>query len=180
MKHQTLGRKSQNTWAHIFNNDTLTIKKGAPCVLDSLAANSAKFGFGVKTIDSLAAAEEGFFMGFAVADIATKTEGDVIISGYIANTRVLINSRSASTAVWPSTTGILLGDLLEFVTAASVHAVSRVGAGSALSAANETPMQYFDATLASTTTQASSITIGCADSGLLYSTAFKKTIVKFM
>lgn len=179
MKQQTLGRKPQNTWSHIFNNDTLTIKKGAPCVLDSLAANSAKFGFGVKSIESLAAAEEGFFMGFATADIPTKTEGDTVVSGYVANTRVLVNSRSASSAVWPSTTGILIGDLLDFITVVGVQAVSRVGAGSALSAANETPVQAFES-YASTTTQASSITLGCPDTGLLYSTAFKKTIVKFM
>lgn len=179
MKFQTLGRKPQNGYNHIFNADTLTIKKGAPCVLDSLAANSARFGWGVKSIESLAAAEEGFFMGIATADIATKTEGDTIVSGYVGSTRVLINSRSASTAVWPSTTGILIGDLLDYITVVGVQAVSRVGAGSALSAANEVPLQAFES-YGSTTTQASSITVGCPDTGLLYSTAFKKTIVKFM
>lgn len=178
MKQQTLGRKPQNQWKHVFNNDTKTIKKGAPCVLDSLAANSAKFGFAVKSIESLAAAEEGFFFGLAAQDIPTLTEGDTIF-GYVANARILVNSRSASTAVWPSTTGILIGDLLEFITVVGVQALSRVGAGSALSAANNVPFQAFDS-YGSTTTQSSSITAGSPDTGLLYSTAFRKVFVRIM
>lgn len=179
MKQQTLGNKPQNQWMHVQSIETaLTIKRGAPVVLTSLAANSAKFGYGVKSIESLAAAEEGFFLGMATEDIAPAAQSTTVF-GYVANTRVLVNSRSASSAVWPSTTGILIGDILDFITVVGVQAVSRVGAGSALSAANNTPIQAFES-YASTTTQASSITIGVADTGLLYSTAFKKTFISLI
>lgn len=175
MRQQTLGRKPQNQWFHIFNTDTVTIKKGAPCVLDSAAAQSTKFGFGVKSIESLAAAEQGLFMGLATQDIATKTEGDTV-AGYVTNARVLRQSRAASTDVWLSTTAIAVGDVLAMLTAVGVQCLSRSAAGSAFT--NIMPVIAFE-TAASITTIASSSTAG-ADTSLLYSTSILKVFVSFL
>jgi hypothetical protein len=175
MKQQTLGNKSQNQWKHVKSVETTTtIKKGAPVVLDvSSAAGIAKIGYGVKSVESLAAAEQPFFFGLAVEDIAPNAESTTIF-GYYAFARMIRATRAASTDVWASTAAIALGDVLAINTTAGLQAVSRSGAGSAITNKH---LIVAAETKASTTTVASSITAG-ADTSLLFSTSYLKVFVE--
>lgn len=176
MKIQTLGRKSQNVYKHVFNADTIVIKKGAPVVL-SLGTRG---GYGVKSVSNLAAAEQGLFFGCATADIPVSAEGDVIF-GYFEYARVVVQSRSDTDAVWASSTGFALGDVLAILTASSTVAGQSVGAqcfsrsaaGSAFTNRQEVIMAE---TGASTTTAASSLSAAAVGGGI-YSTAFKKVFI---
>lgn len=176
MKHQTIGPKPQNMWKFVQSVETsVTIKRGAPVVLVTAAASSAKFGYGVKSVESLAAAEQGLFFGLATDDIAPAAFGQTVF-GYVINARIIRMTRAASTDVWASTTAIAVGDVLAINTTAGLQAVSRSGAGSALT--NRHAIIAFE-TFASTTTAASSIVAG-ADTSLIFSTSTMKVFVAFM
>lgn len=176
MKQQTLGNKPQRQWKHIKSGEaTLTIKKGAPVVLKLDGAIST-LGYTVKSIEGLAAAEQGMFFGLAVEDVVAGAESTSVF-GFWEYTRMIVRSRAASSDVWASTTGIALGDVLALMTLGGVQAVSRSAAGSALT----NPHAIIAAeTRASSDTQASSITAGAAGTALIYSTAFVRTHVKIM
>lgn len=173
MKSQTLGNKPQTMRKLVYNEDTVTIRKGAPVFLK--ADSGTRKGFGVKSSNSLAVAEQGFFFGLATTDIPASAYGETVF-GYYDSARVIFTSRAASTDVWLSNVAGALGDVLTPITAVGVQALSRSAAGSALT--NIKPIILAE-TFASATTLASSITAG-ADSSLLYSTAARKVFVVIM
>lgn len=180
MKIQTVGAKPQNLTRLIRSTEsTLTIKKGAPVALDFSAS---KNGWGCKSVVSLAAAEEGFFFGLASADIIPGAFGETVY-GYIAQARVVITSRSATSAAWVSVPAIALGDILNIVTAtdaiSGVQALSRSAAGSAITS----PAVLIAAeTVASATTLSSTLSgsLGGPASAALYSIAYKKVRVAIL
>jgi hypothetical protein len=174
MEMQTLGGKPQQLKKLIRSTETtITIKKGAPVVL-SLAAGSE--GYGAKSIEGLAAAEQGFFFGIAASDIAPGRYGKTIF-GYVAEARMIVRSRAASSDVWASSAALSKGAVLALMTLAGVQALSQSAAGSALT--NPHVIKAVD-TIASSDTQASSVTIGAAGTALIYSTALKKVFVSIM
>jgi hypothetical protein len=174
MKMQTLGNKPQQLRKLFFNTDTVAIKAGAPVVLNASA--TTKLGFGAKSIESLAAAEQGFFFGLAGQETAVGAYGESVF-GYVQYSRTVLRSRAASTDTWASVAAGALGDVYSLVTAAGVQGISRSAAGSAIT--NPQIIKSLEA-LASIASAASSVTAGVADAGLLYSTGFVKTFVSIM
>ena len=154
MRFQTLGGKRQFGSATVRSSESsVTIKKGAPIFWKSDASASA-MGVSVKSAESLAAAEEGFFAGMALQDINPSQMGDAYCYGLLEDVRVQLASRAASTDVWASYSAGALGDIMRFTTIADGQAVVRSGAGSASALFWNV---HLAETYASTTTQASSI-----------------------
>lgn len=132
MRFKMVGNKGDTGIVVIQNNDAaLALKAGAPCFFVSNAATAIK-GASAKTIEGLAAAEGAFFAGFNVnQSLNVGDYGESILYGFYDYARVLLATRSASSAVWLSYSAIALGDIMSFVTTSGVQAVQRSAAGSA-------------------------------------------------
>lgn len=135
MRFKSVGNKGDTIAIVIQNNDAaIALKAGAPCFMISDAASAIK-GASVKTIEGLAAAEGGLFAGFNLGGVnpalAVSEYGESLIYGFYDYARVLLATRSASSANWLSYSAIALGDIMSFVTTSGVQAMQRSGAGSA-------------------------------------------------
>lgn len=149
----------KDTGAIVFRNNETTnnIKVGAPVVLDFQA--TATLGLDCKSTNSLAAAEQGNFYGIALSEVLPGAFGEAQIFGHNAIARVILSTRTATTATWASIAAGSIGEYLTMGTgtgsAAAVgdQALVRVGT------AAQTVAQFarLAETFASTDTQASSI-----------------------
>lgn len=157
MRFKFAGNKLDIAAVVIKNNDTQSIFVGAPAVLDF--SGTTELGTMVKTTNSLAAAEQGNFFGIALATILNGQYGEAQVFGYSSITRVVLTTRTATTATWASIAAGSIGEYLTIGTgtgsAAAVgdQALIRVGT------AAQTVAQFarLCETFASTDTQASSV-----------------------
>src|SRR6266446_6032803 len=86
---------------------SLTIKQGCPVIAHPNGTND---GLAVIAPESSAAAQHNFFFGFATTDIAAGNMGESQVFGFCEFARFLVATRSATSAVWASYTGLALGD----------------------------------------------------------------------
>lgn len=157
MKFQTLGGKPQYASVTVKNADTLIIPKGAPSFYDPTQTGD-KLGLAVLSDTALAAANQGFFAGIAKADIGIARFGDSECYGLVP-CRVIVATRSATSAVWASYVALAIGDIMGFSSAVSAQAIIRLGAGSADSAGY---LIRAASSYASSTTQASTLGVSTA------------------
>jgi len=154
MNFKQVGNKPDKLSVRIKSDEaSVTIKQGGPVFLK---ADGTDPGKSVVSAESLAAALQPFFFGFALMDVAVGADADAIAFGMYDYARVLLTSRSATDATWASYSAGALGDIMAINTVAGVQAMQRTGAGSA-------SVMGFDvvlgATYASQTTLASSLGI---------------------
>jgi hypothetical protein len=157
MRFKNAGNKADIIAVVVKNNDpnSTVILAGAPVFFNGTGTAQQR-GLEVAASDGLANALHAFFAGFNLMGKSLNLGdfGEVLAYGYFDYARVLLSTRATSTDVWASYAAIALGDIMSFVTTSGVQAVQRSGAGSA------TNMQWWlqaAQTLASATTQASSV-----------------------
>lgn len=151
MRWKYVGNK-KDTGMTVFNNDdTVTILAGGPVFLKPDGTTPGKSAV---SAESLAAARQGFFFGFAIANTGLLADGEAQVFGMFDYARVMLCSRSATSATWASYAALAVGDIMSIVTIAGVQAISQSGAGSASAAGWDIQL---GASLPSQTTQASSL-----------------------
>lgn len=130
MRFQTLGNARQFASVTVKSVEaSVTIKAGGPVFFDPDA--TTRNGLAVLSAESLAAAEQGFFAGIALADIGPGKFGDAHIFGICRSVRVLLATRAASSDVWASYAAGAIGDIMSLNTGVDAQCVVRSGAGSA-------------------------------------------------
>ncbi len=100
MRFKVAGNKKDIVAVVVKNAETtITISAGAPVFL---AANGTNDGLAVTSAVSEAAASQTGFFGIATADIAPGALGEAQVFGFFDTARMLIATRSATSAVWAS------------------------------------------------------------------------------
>ena len=139
----------QNTVVEVRNAETsATIPRGTPICLvfngtqDGLAVVLPSTGLAIKAT--------ALFYGTPVEDLAAGEYGDTIVSGYNQYTRILRQTRAASTDAWASVAAIAIGEIFSIDTVNNVFARSGSQAASGF-----LPAVVACETIASATTLAS-------------------------
>lgn len=156
MRFKQIGNKYDIGAVVIKNNDTATIFSGAPVALDF--SGTTELGAMVKSTNSLAAAEQGNFFGIALSQILAGQYGEAQVFGYNSIARVILSTRSATTATWASIAAGSLGEYLTLGTGTGSAAAVGDQALIRVATAAQTVAQFarLCETFASTDTQASS------------------------
>jgi hypothetical protein len=129
MRFKPVGNKKDLIANNILSDEaSITILAGGPTFLKP---DGLQPGISAVSAETLAAALQPFFWGFALTDVVPGALGEAIGFGMYDYARVLLTSRSATDATWASYSAIALGDIMAIVTTAGVQAVQRTGAGSA-------------------------------------------------
>ena len=162
------GNKPVRARSKIRNAETsITILKGSPSFYKMNATND---GFDALSAEAIAAANQGFFAGIAMQDIAPGKIRETQVHGVCSYTRVVTATRPTTTDAWVSYPAGVLGDVLAVSSGAGIQALVRVGAGSS----NVFPAFALGVAYASATTQASSVGAGVVSVSSL--TVFIRTI----
>lgn len=160
MRLPTLGAKYQTVIVQVKNADTVVIPNGTPiCFVfngtdDGLAVVLPNTGGAAKATTLFAGVVE-FTGTSAGTGLPVGSIGDAFFFGMVTNAKVLVATRAATTAVWPSYAALALGDALGVDTVNNAFTDLATGAQSAYA-----PFAALGFTLASATTQASSVTTG--------------------
>lgn len=157
MRLPTLGAKYQTSIVQVKNADTVVLPNGTPvCFVyngtdDGLAVVLPNTGGAAKATTLFAGVVE--FSGST--SLAVGSVGDAFFFGMVTNARVLIVTRSATSANWPSYPALAIGDALGIDTVNNAFTDLATGAQSAYS-----PFAVQAFTVASATTQNSTVTTG--------------------
>lgn len=157
MRIKQVGNKKESAAGNFVSDEaTITILAGSPVYLKP---DGTVPGLSAVSADSIAAARQPFFFGLAIADTAPLGLSEAVVYGMFDYARIVLTSRSATSATWASYAALAIGDIMSVVTAAGVQALSQSGAGSA-------SVQGWDVVLGSTypsqTTQASSLGVAAS------------------
>lgn len=133
MRFKQTGNKRDIVAVVVKNNSaTVTIPKGAPLYLDVAAPD----GLLAKGAPGVSAAETGAnFFGLATADIAPGAYGESVVFGYFDQARIVLTTRSATTATWQTYSALAIGDYVTAITGTGPgagttnadHAMTKVG-----------------------------------------------------
>jgi hypothetical protein len=160
MRIPSLGAKYQTVIAQVKNADTVVIPNGTPvCFVfngtdDGLAVVLPNTGGAAKATTLFAGVVE-FTGTSAGTGLPVGSIGDAFLWGMVTNARLLLVTRSATSAVWPSYAAVNIGDALEIDTVNNVFTDQGAGAQSAYQ-----PLAALGFSLASATTQASTTSSG--------------------
>lgn len=148
------GNKPNTMRAKIRSGETsITILKGGP-VFYTLGTTVADNGIKVVSASGLADVSQGLFAGFAMQDVAVGQYREAQIEGICEYARLILTTRSATSATWASQAAGAIGDVLSIATGTNnCQALSDVGVGSA----GIFPRFVLGTSWASITTQASSL-----------------------
>lgn len=103
MRQKYVGNKRDSKLVVVRNDDTVTIPRGTPLVLQLSSTADDGDGLAVLLPSSTSAAlSDVFGYGVATADIPVNGISEAIVSGYVAYALITQLTRSASSAVWPS------------------------------------------------------------------------------
>lgn len=155
MRLPTLGAKYQTVIVQVKNADTVVIPNGTPvCFVyngtdDGLAVVLPNTGGAAKATTLFAGVCE-FTGTSAGTGLPVGSIGDAFFFGMVTNAKVLVVTRSATSAAWPSYPAIAVGDALAIDTVNNVFTDLATGAQSAYD-----PLAAAGFTIASATTQAS-------------------------
>jgi len=135
----------------VVNEDAYAIQPGTPVYL---ASNGTDDGIAVyNPVTAPTTGTDSACIGIMAQPLAVNASGKAVVLGMVTNALVVLATRSATSAVVPSFSAVAIFDFLNVATA--VNALSRSGAGSVL---GYSPMFVAMQSLASATTQASSVT----------------------
>lgn len=168
MRLPTLGAKYQTTVVQVKNADTVAIPNGTPVCFtfngtdDGLAVVLPATGGTAKTSNLFAGVVE--FSGSTSLPVGSV--GDAFFFGMVTNARLLLVTRSATSAVWPSYAAIAVGDALAVETVNNCFTDLATGAQTAFGV-----MAVAGAVIASATTQSSNSTVTNSLSAFLLATA---------
>lgn len=157
MRLPVLGAKYQTVVVQVKNADTVALPNGTPvCFVyngtdDGLAVVLPNTGGAAKATTLFAGVVE--FSGST--SLPVSSVGDAFFFGMVTNARVLVTTRAATNANWASYPALAIGDALAIDTVNNAFTDIASGAQSAY-----VPVAALGFTLASATTQASTVTTG--------------------
>lgn len=157
MRLPTLGAKYQTTLVQVKNADTVAIPNGSPICF---AYNGTDDGLAV-VLPSTGGVTKASNLFAGVCNFSGSTSlpvgsiGDAQFFGMVTNARLLLVTRSATSAVWPSYAAIAVGDALAVETVNNVFTDLAAGAQTAFGV-----QAVAAAAIASATTQASTTSSG--------------------
>lgn len=157
MRLPTLGAKYQTAIVQVKNADTAVIPNGTPVCLafngtdDGLAVVLPSTGGTAKATTLFAGVVE-FTGTSAGTGLPVGSIGDAFFFGMVTNAKVLVVTRSATSAAWPSYAAIAIGDGLGVETVNNCFTDLLTGAQSAYAA-----LAAAGFSIASATTQASNV-----------------------
>lgn len=160
MRIRQLGDLPDMIATRVRNTHTATITKGTP-----VAYQEGQFAnAGVIPVSALFSTNFGLLAGIATDDIPVNGVGDAVAFGYTPSARLVLATRAASTDAWPSYPAHAYGDALTINS--SVNGLQRNAAGAT---GTNFGQFYLGSSLASATTQASSVGVaGALTLGGLY------------
>lgn len=153
MRMKQVGNKREILAGVFQNNDTVTISEGMPIAFSFSAASNTLGGDGLYAVSLATAGASSYALAYGVAlgTVAPNQYGEAIVFGYTGYVLVTVLTRSASSAVWPSTAAISTGAVLQLDTANNAFSVF----SSAHPLTNFQPFAILLDSVASATTQAS-------------------------
>ena len=157
MRLPTLGAKYQTVIVQVKNADTVVIPNGTPV---AFVFNGTDDGLAV-VLPNTAGAAKATTLFAGIVEFAGSTSlpvssiGDAFFFGMVTNALVDLVTRSATSANWPSYTSLNAGDALAVDTVNNALTDVATGASSAY-----LPFAVIGGSVASATTQASTITTG--------------------
>lgn len=160
MRLPTLGAKYQTVIVQVKNADTVVLPNGTPVCFayngtdDGLAVVLPNTGGAAKATTLFAGVVE-FTGTSAGTGLPVGSIGDAFFFGMVTNARLLLVTRSATSAVWPSYAAVAVGDALGIDTVNNAFTDLATGAQSAYA-----PIAVAGFAQASTTTQASTTSSG--------------------
>lgn len=132
---------------------TVTILKGSP-VFYKITSTAANDGIDVISAEGLADVNQGFFAGIAMQDIAPGKYREAQVFGICEYARLILTTRSATSATWASQAAGAIGDIMSIATGTNLcQALSDAATG----VAGTFPKFALGTSWASITTQASSL-----------------------
>lgn len=165
-----VGNKKDTIQINIKSAETsVVINQGTPIFF---AMNGTDDGLAVVSDEAISAAGQGFFAGIATQALQPSQLGKAHAWGEYDFATIILMTRSATTAIWPSYPAGAFGDILCFSSAASCQGFYDSAAGSATAAGI---FAKLIGSWASFTTQASSLVAG---SGLLALTKQLKVYIR--
>lgn len=153
MRIKQVGNKRDSKLAVVQNADTVTIPRGTPLVL-TLANTVAAAGDGLSVVlPSTAGASNSNIFGYGVAieSILVNAFSESIVAGYVAYALVTQLTRSASSAVWPSSASLAAYAILQLDILNNAFQIVSVSQA----AQNYQPFAVLLDSISSVTTQAS-------------------------
>jgi hypothetical protein len=151
MRMKQVGNKREIMAGVIQNGDTGTILEGSPVAWTFGSVSTNVDGLSVVNLATAGASSYAEAYGVALGTIAPNQYGEAIVFGYCGYALVTVLTRSASSAVWPSTAAIATGAILQLDTANNAFSVF----SSALAQTNFQPFAVLLDSVLSATTQAS-------------------------
>lgn len=153
MRMKTVGNKREILAGVFFNNDTVTINEGEPIAFSFGTATNYSDGLNCQSLTTAGAGAYAEAYGVALGTVAPNGYGEAIVFGYCGYVLVNVLTRSATSAVWPSTASIQSGAVLQLDTLNNCFSVF----SSSHPQTNFQPFAIMLDTIASATTQASTL-----------------------
>lgn len=178
MRMKQVGNKREIFAGVFFNNDTVTISQGAPLAFSFGSASNSFDGVNAMAVNTAGAAAYAEAYGVALSNVAPNAYGEAIVFGYCGYVLVTVLSRSASSAVWPSTAAISTGAVLQLDTLNNAFSVF----SSAHPQTNFQPFAILLDSVASATTQASTPASSSngTNSSALYSVVAHRAFIRMI
>ncbi len=151
MRMKMVGNKREILAGVFQNNDTVTLSEGMPIAFSFSSVSNAGDGVYCQALATAGASAYALAYGVALGNVAPNQFGEAIVFGYTGYVLVTVLTRSASSAVWPSTAAISTGAVLQLDTANNAFSVF----SSAHPLTNFQPFAILLDSVASATTQAS-------------------------
>lgn len=151
MRMKQVGNKREILAGVCFNADTVSIAEGMPVAFTFGTGTGTGDGLSVVSLATSGGTAYAESYGVALGNIGINGYGEAIVFGYCGYVLVTVLTRSASSAVWPSTASIGAGAVLQLDTANNAFSV--FSASHALT--NFQPFAVLLDQVASATTQAS-------------------------